>query len=146
MAALAVVAVAGCRGQCSLENLQKGLTVLMRSSEEGEPLPEGSYLVGARDGEAYELACTVGETSPCDDAVVGDDAMLILEDTPDGLSLLWIESHGDVVGGPIQATISVSRDGETLTEEDIEPEYERDVHSGGPDCGVGEYAFVELLF
>jgi hypothetical protein len=144
--ALALVAMTGCRGQCALESLQKGLTVLIRSDEEGEPLPEGSYLVEARDGEAHELSCAAGETPPCSDAAVGDDAMLILEETPDGLSLLWIESRGDVVGGPVEATIRVFRNGEMLIDEELEPEYERDVHSGGADCGIGEHASVELLF
>jgi hypothetical protein len=143
---LAMVVIAGCRGQCGLEDLEKGLTVLIRSAEEDEPLPEGSYLVDARNGEAYELACTVGETPPCDDTAVGEDEMLILDETSDGLSLLWIESRGDVIGGPIQATIGVSRDGEMLIEEQLEPDYERDVHSGGADCGIGERASAELLF
>jgi hypothetical protein len=144
--ALAVVAITGCGRQCTLEALQKGLTVLIRPLEEDQPLPEGSYVVEALNGEEHSLTCEVPDTPPCDDIAVGDDTMLVLSETPDGLSLLWVESRGDVVGGPIQATIRVSLDGELLVEEQLEPEYQRDVNAAGPECGVGEYALVELLF
>ncbi|MCB9749256.1 MAG: hypothetical protein H6713_04525 [Myxococcales bacterium] len=153
--AIALALASACSPEVCAHLLHCGGLLLTLTGPGGAPLPDGDYRFELTLNDPHEQPFT--DTWEC--AVVGGDAEGCLRETssaqgdgtlviqgessdPFALRLLWIraEAMTDVLGGPEYVAIIVRRDGETLLDETITPDYELQSVGRARDCGSCEQA------